>query len=175
MSDSRDFHAALSHLAYARAENTVQYVLEEARRIDEGRKAKAWHELTDIQIADRLLIADLMCDPCAGHCFIEQDGIIRNVNGVTADSLGQPCKQRMIGTSVFDYMPATTGAYRREVGKRVLATGQPLRFTDRNRQGRPIESITVPMSNNCLMVLFRPVLQGRVFEEAFSDQGRVIE
>ena len=169
MSAKRNFYHDTCFLARADPE-AVTHLVAECRQTYEDCKAKAWHELTEIQIADRLLIADMMCDPRAGHCYIESDGLIRNVNDVTAAAF-QRSKAGLVGTNIKSYFSPHVAAYRLELAQRVIETGQPQRFTDRTRTGRPVESITVPMTNGCLMVLFRPIPQDRVFGEAFGLRG----
>ena len=69
MCDTRDFHATLSRLAYARAQNTLSYIRDEAKRIDEQCKNHQWRKLNEqISPADRMLIAEMMSDPTAARC-----------------------------------------------------------------------------------------------------------
>ena len=89
MCDTRDFHAALSRLAYGHAENTIAYIQDEARRIDEKCKAEQWRDCGEqMTVADKTLLEDMMCDPAAGRCVIRSDGTVLNINERMAGWIG---------------------------------------------------------------------------------------
>ena len=175
MCDARDFHAALSRLAYAHAENTILYILDEAQRIDEQCRSHHWNKLNEqFSPADRMLIAEMMSDPTVARCVIQPDGVIVNINEQFAGWLKRP-KAAMLGTCVWSYFPAHVVECRKCVMYRVLETQLPHRVIDQaSNGGHPLETVALPLVNGCVMVLCRRIGQNRVFEEAISDEVRVI-
>ena len=176
MCDTRDFHATLSRLAYARAQNTLSYIRDEAKRIDEQCKNHQWRKLNEqISPADRMLIAEMMSDPTAARCVIQPDGVIVNINEELAAWMKQP-RAAMLGRCIWSYFPTYLTECRKCVMKRVLETQVPHRIIDHaTNGGHPLETIALPMVNGCVMVLTRRIGHDRIFEEAFSDQARLIE
>ena len=175
MCDTRDFHAALSRLAYGHAENTIAYIQDEARRIDEKCKAEQWRDCGEqMTVADKTLLEDMMCDPAAGRCVIRSDGTVLNINERMAGWIGQ-CRNAMVGTCLWSYFPPHVVSYRKQIIYHVLRIRIPQYTMDRAGSGHPMESVVVPMSNGCIMVLSRRIPHQRVFKEAFSVQPRVIE
>ena len=175
MSDIGAFHAALSRLAHARAEHTIQFILEEARRIDQRCTAVNWRDLDGrIREANLSTIADMLSDPQVCRCVIQPDGEIVNINRQFAGRLGK-CRLAMLGTCMWSYFPPAMARYRRRVMEKAIDTQRPQSTMDRALTGYPLESVVVPMANGCAMVLFRDVCHQRVFQEAESTRVRLIE
>ena len=176
MCDARDFHVALSRLAYAHAEHTLLYILDEARQIDEQCKTRQWRQVNEqFSPADWVLIAEMLSDPATGHCIMQPDGVIVNVNGQFAAWLKRS-RSAMLGTCVWSYFSAHVAECRKCVMHWVLHTQLPHRLIDQASHGaHPLETVAVPLANGCVMVLTRRISRHRVFEEAFSDRVRLIE
>ncbi len=175
MSDKREFHAAISRLAHARASNTLQYILTEAQRIEaKSRERRTCHICG--QIFNVELIAEMICDPAIRMLAHGPDGAILNICRQQAAVIGKQ-RTELLGADLWALFPQEVAAQRRSIAESVQANGMPAHVMDYSTYGpdQPLESVVVPMAGGRILVLNRPLKQPRIFEQAFSESARVIE
>ncbi len=180
MSDKRDFHAALSRLAYGHAANTLQFILDEARQIEarvnayqenySGRPLVLWPE------DGQAVLGALVC-PNLGMMVIDGEGVILWCNDVLSGWMGR-APVSCLGQSILDISHSGNADKRRETLAKAMKTGRILQSLDMNTPGQTVENWLIPIPTEdgprCV-VLTRPISRARVFEEAFSDSQRIIE
>ena len=174
MSEKRDFHQVLTLLTYARASNTLRFILEEAQRIEQA--AGEAHASRIVQCVFHMgVLADMLCDPSVMMLAHGPDGTILNLSETQAAALGKP-KAALLDTCIWSHFPPDVAHSRRSLAEAALATGRPSHVMDRScMSGRTLEAVVVPMSCGRVLVLNRPASRGRVFEQAFSNRQRIIE
>ena len=179
MSDIRDFHAALSRLAYAHASNTLRYILDEARQVEarvnayrenhSGRPLVLWPE-------DMERVQTMLGHPNAAFVILRTDGTVLRCNDNLARPLGFSRGSTLLGRCMWELPTCRNVEWRRQELQRVLDGGRSVRTVDSNGHGKPIETFTIPLSRECAMIVYTPCSQRRVFEEAFHpDRPRIIE
>ena len=119
MSDIRDFHAALSRLAYAHASNTLRYILGEARRIDDQSQARIACAVCE-QLLDLGRVADMFCDPSIRYLAHGPDGTILNISEQQAASMGH-AKSDLLGACIWSLFQPDAVARRKAMAETVLA------------------------------------------------------
>lgn len=174
MSDNAAFHIALCNLAHANAANTLEYILSEARAINERacQDMALWLCPHDCQA-----ILDIMTDPGAGIVVAACDGTVLWANETLAGWMGHT-PATMLGKSLWDLSPQADAEKRRRDFAKAMVLGRPMPGVNRNSQDQAVQTCVVPFPAHetpCGIVLARPVPQARVFKELYSDEARLIE
>jgi len=173
MSQKAAFHRALSHLAYADAQQTLDYVLAESRQIETTVRQGILQDFREKRL-DISILAEMICNPAIYMLALDEQGTILNLNRAQMRVFQRP-KSAMLGVTVWDYFAPEVQRCRQAVMRDAIDMNLPVRVRDVNMLRQTVDCLVIPISQKRVIVLNRPITKARQFEEAFSPRPRIIE
>ena len=176
MSDKREFHLVLSALASAHAQNTLAYILEEARRIEAGAKTRS---PALVLLPDECRsICQLFNGANVGLVLLDATGTILWSNRVLSGWVNLS-PDTIVGQSLWKVSRSGDVVQRQGTLQKAITTGAMQLTFDSNSMGQTVRNCVIPLPGldpPGALVISSPVARARVFEQAFRpDERRIIE